>query len=89
MALAPIGMSGSLKELLMIVFIVLVPTVPLTFAAWTLLGRRRSGRAPAQEIESGRSPATPFAVISVVGSVIAVSAMLVLLLVVAVRAAAT
>lgn len=82
----PLALSGSVKEILVIAFIVLVPTVPATIYAWTLLGRRsRRG----QEIESGRSSATPFAVISYVGTAIAVVAVLTLLLVVAVRAAAT
>ena len=78
-------MSNSLRELLVVVFIVLIPTVPITIFAWYLLGRRtRRGN----EIESGRSSATPFAVISVVGSVIAVAVIATLLLVVAVRALA-
>jgi hypothetical protein len=41
-----------------------------------------------REIEAGRSAATPFAMISVVGGVIAVSAITVLLLIVAIRAVA-
>ncbi|MBA2741031.1 MAG: hypothetical protein H0U46_03365 [Actinobacteria bacterium] len=83
-----LAVSNSLKELLIIVFIVLIPTVPLTFLGWSFLGRRRTARGQEQEIESGRSPATPFAAISVVGGVIAVVAVLTLLLVVAVRAIA-
>ena len=69
-----LAVGDSFKELLAILFIVLIPTVPLTFLGWTLLARRRSGRSEQQEVESGRSPATPFAAISVVGSVIAVAA---------------
>jgi hypothetical protein len=80
--------GNSFKELLAIFFIVLIPTVPLTFLGWTLLARRRSARTEGQEVESGRSPATPFAAISVVGSVIAVAAGVTLLLVIAVRAVA-
>jgi hypothetical protein len=85
-----VALSNSVKELLLVVFIVLVPTVPLTFLAWSLLSRRRSRRGVSveHELEAGRSPATPFAMISVVGSVIAVAAIFVLLLVVAVRAVA-
>jgi len=66
--------------------IVLVPLAPVTYLAWGFLGGRRSPRGG--EIESGRSTATPFAVVSVVGTAIAVVAVLVLLLVVAVRAIA-
>lgn len=82
----PLGFGDSVWELLAIVFIVLVPVAPVTYAAWSFLGGRRSGRG--QEIESGRSSATPFAVISVVATAIAASAVLTLLLVVAVRAVA-
>ena len=63
-----LAVGDSFKELLAILFIVLIPTVPLTFL--------------------GRSPATPFAAISVVGSVIAVAGAVALLLVIAVRAVA-
>ena len=84
----PLAVGDSFRELLAIFFIVLIPTVPITFLAWTMLGRRRSGRSGEQEIESGRSPATPFAAISVVGTVIAVAAAFALLLVIAVRAVA-
>jgi hypothetical protein len=82
----PLALTGTAKELLVIAFIVLVPTVPATLYAWALLARRG---ARGHEIESGRSPETPFAVITYVGTAIAVVAVLTLLLVVAVRAAAT
>jgi hypothetical protein len=87
---AVLAVESSFMELLMIIFIVLVPTVPVTFVAWNLLERRRGRTRESleQELEAGRSAATPFAVISVVGSVIAVAAFLTLLLVIAVRAAA-
>jgi hypothetical protein len=81
-----LAVGDSVWELLAIGFIVLVPTVPVTYLAWNFLGGRRTRRG--QEIESGRSAATPFAVISVVGSAIAVAAVLTLLLVIAVRAIA-
>ena len=82
----PLALSDSAKELLVIVFIVLVPTVPAAIYAWSVFGRRRG---PSHEIESGRSSETPFAVITYVGTVIAGVAVLTLLLVVAVRAAVT
>ena len=86
---ALLAISNSVKELLIIGFIVLVPTVPLTIFAWSYLGRnRRSGTNAEREIEAGRSPGTPFAAISVVGTAIAVAAMAILLLVVAIRAVA-
>ena len=83
-----LALSNSFKELLAIVVIVLVPTVPITYFAWTFLSGHRSVRTEEQELESGRSPATPFAAISVVGSVIAVAAGIALLLVIVVRALA-
>ena len=81
-----LAVGNSAWELLGILFIVLVPVVPVTYAAWRYLGGRRSARG--EEIKSGRSAATPFAVISVVGSAIAVAAVLTLILVIAVRAVA-
>lgn len=85
-----VAISNSLKELLLIGFIVLIPTVPVTLFAWSFLGRRRNRRgvSEAREIEAGRSPATPFAMISIVGTVIAIAAAMVLLLVIAIRAVA-
>lgn len=88
--MALVALSNSVKEFLLVGFIVLVPTVPVTFFAWNFLTKHRNRRGvdEEREIEAGRSPATPFAVISVVGGVIAVAAMTVLLLVVIVRAVA-
>jgi uncharacterized membrane protein (GlpM family) len=85
-----VALSNSAKEVLLVGLIVLVPTVPITFFAWNFLSSHRnpSGVSEEREIEAGRSPATPFAMISIVGSVIAVAAISVLLLVVAVRAVA-
>jgi hypothetical protein len=85
---ALLAVSNSVKEILLIVFIVLVPTVPVTVFAWNFLSRNRRGVSEEREIEAGRSAATPFAMISVVGGVIAVAALTVLLLVVAIRALA-
>jgi hypothetical protein len=89
-ATALFALSNSVKELLLVGFIVLVPVVPVTFFAWSFLTKYRSrpGVDEEREIEAGRSPATPFAAISVVGTVIAIAAMTVLLLVIAIRAVA-
>jgi hypothetical protein len=88
--MAPLALSNSLKELLLVGLIVLIPTVPVTLFAWNFLGRyrHRRGVSEEREIEAGRSPATPFAMISIVGTVIAVAAMTILLLVIAIRAVA-
>jgi hypothetical protein len=87
---ALLALSNSAKEVVLIGFIVLVPTVPVAFFAWNFIGshRNRGSTGEEREIEAGRSPATPFAMISIVGSVIAVAAITVLLLAVAVRAVA-
>lgn len=87
---AILALSNSAKELLLIGFIVLVPTVPVTIFAWNFLSkhRKRPGVSEEREIEAGRSAATPFAVISIVGTVIAAAAVAALLLVIAVRAVA-
>jgi hypothetical protein len=83
----PLAVGDSVWELLGIVVIVLVPTVPITYLAWNFISSRRtSPRSEAAEIESGRSAATPFAAISVVGTAIAIAAVLTLLFIVAVRA---
>lgn len=86
----PVALSNSLKEILLVAFIVLIPTVPVTLFAWNFLGRHRNRRGVSEEreIEAGRSPATPFAMISVVGTVIAIAAMTVLVLVIVIRAVA-
>ena len=87
---APLALSNSVKEILLVALIVLLPTVPVTFLAWNFLGRyrHRRGVSAEHEIEAGRSAATPFAMISIVGTVIAIAAMTVLLLVIAIRAVA-
>jgi hypothetical protein len=82
-----LAVGNSLWELLGIAFIVLVPTLPVTYFLWSSVGGRRSRRG--HEIESGRSAATPFALISIVGSVILVVAVATMLLVISVRALAT
>lgn len=81
-----LAVGDSVWELLAIVFIVLVPVAPVTYLAWNVLGGRRTRRG--EEIESGRSAATPFAVISMVATALAATAVLTLLLVFAVRAVA-
>jgi hypothetical protein len=83
-----LALSNSMKELLLVALIVLIPTVPVTIFLWSYLDRRRRGVSAEHELEAGRSPATPFAAISIVGTVIAVAAVAVLLLVIAVRSVA-
>ena len=78
--------QGSFWELLGIVLIVAFPTIPITYLLWTTLksGRRKSG-----EVTTGRSSATPFALLSIVGTVVLLVALSVVGLTIAVRAAVT
>jgi hypothetical protein len=82
-----LGVGNSLWELFGIALIVLVPTLPVTYFLWGAVDARRRQRG--HEIESGRSTATPFAVISIVGTVVLVAAVLTMLLVISLRALAT
>ena len=54
---ALLALSDSAKELLLVGFIVLVPTVPVAFFAWNFIGSHRNRRSMGEEreIEAGRS----------------------------------
>jgi hypothetical protein len=75
--------GNSVWELLAILVVVAIPLAPLSWVAWSFFGADRG-----EEIDSGRSAATPFVAIAVVGAAIAAAAFLALLLVVLLRAAA-
>jgi mono/diheme cytochrome c family protein len=81
-----LGAANSLKEVLYVFFLVLLPTVPITLGLAFFL--RRSRRTRHAEIAQGQSGATPFRLISIVGAVATVAVLLVVLLVVGVRALA-
>jgi mono/diheme cytochrome c family protein len=81
-----LGFANSLKEVLYVFFLVLVPTVPITVALTLLL--RRSRRTRHAGIAQGRSGATPFRLISIVGAVATLTVLFTVLLVVGVRALA-
>jgi hypothetical protein len=70
-------------ELLVIVVIALVPTVPIAVLGWALL-RRRKRRAEA-DVTSGTAPETPFAAFSLVGLAITVVAVFFLAITIAAR----
>ena len=79
--------AQSIWELLGVIFIITLPTVPIVYFMW---GAIVSGRGDqAREVTSGRSSATPFGLLSIVSTVILVAAVLVTLLVIGVRALAT
>jgi hypothetical protein len=82
-----VAAGRSFWELLGVMVIVLVPTVPVTYFLWTAIAGGRGEEA--KEVTSGRSSATPFALLSIVGTIVLVSAVLVTLPVIAVRAAVT
>jgi hypothetical protein len=77
----------SLWELLGVMFIIALPTIPITYFIWGAIVSGRSDRA--REVTSGRSSATPFGLLSIVSTVILVAAVLVTLLVIGVRALVT
>jgi hypothetical protein len=85
-AMRPDLPQGSFWELLGIILIVAIPTIPITYFLWTTL---RSGQRESREVASGRASATPFALLSIVGTVVLIVAVLVVLLTIAVRAALT
>jgi hypothetical protein len=79
--------ANSFWELLAIVFIVAVPTVPVTYFLWTAIVSGRAARS--REVTSGASSATPFALLSIVGTVVLVVAALAMVVVIVLRAGAT
>ena len=66
-----VALTSSQKALIFALFLVLLPTVPLTIAFTRALRRRRLEPAPG-ELTRGRAASTPFRVITIVGSAIAV-----------------
>jgi sulfite dehydrogenase len=57
--------AAGLKAALFVLFLVLIPTVPLT---WLLSRSLRTRRETTNEVFTGRSPATPFALITIIGA---------------------
>ena len=84
---ALLAAGKSFWELFGVMFIIVLPTVPVTYFLWKAMEGGRGGQA--KEVKSGRSSATPFALLSIVGTTVLVGALLVTALVVAVRAAVT
>ena len=79
--------AQSIWELLGVIFIITLPTVPVVYFMWGAIVSGRGDRA--REVTSGRSSATPFGLLSIVSTVILVAAVLVTLLVIGVRALVT
>lgn len=61
------------RELLVVLFIVAVPTVPVCLYVLAVLGRRRQ-RGLEPEVASGRPAETPFVLLTWVGTAIALTA---------------
>jgi mono/diheme cytochrome c family protein len=68
-----VALTSSGKALIFVLFLVLLPTVPVTIALTRAMRRRKQGSVPG-ELTRGRTASTPFRVISIVGSAIAVVA---------------
>jgi hypothetical protein len=81
------GSGNPWWELLAIVFIIAVPTIPVTYFVWTTIAEGRGKRA--REVKTGDSSATPFALLSIVSTVVLVVAVAVMLLVLGSRALLT
>jgi mono/diheme cytochrome c family protein len=69
-----VALTSSEKALIFVFFLVLLPTVPLTIAL-TRATRRSKADPTFGEVTRGRAASTPFRVISIVGSAIAVVAL--------------
>ena len=78
-----LAVENSLKEVLFVFFLVLVPTVPVA-VGMVLLLRSRRRRGPAT-LARGRGATTPFRLISIVGSVATLAVLTALLVVIGVR----
>ena len=63
-----LAMTSALKALLFVLFLVLIPTVPVTIAVSRAMRRTRRG-PDEREVMSGRAASTPFRMISLVGLV--------------------
>jgi mono/diheme cytochrome c family protein len=78
-----VAVENSLKELLFVFFLVLVPTVPVAVGMVLLLRSRR--RQGPEALARGRAETTPFRLISIVGSAATLAVLAALLLVIGVR----
>lgn len=81
------GMNSTL-ELLAIVVIISLPTLPASLYLAAALRRRRSARSEMRDVAAGRASETPFVVIATVGTAIAGVATLAVALTILARALA-
>jgi hypothetical protein len=61
-----VAMTSAVKALLFVLFLVLIPTVPITIAVTRAMHRATGGPEP-RDVTTGRASATPFQLISIVG----------------------
>ncbi len=66
-----VALTSSVKALIFVLFLVLIPTVPVTIALTRAMRRSSKGPTP-RDVTTGRAASTPFRLISIVGSAIAV-----------------
>lgn len=68
-----VALTSAAKALIFVLFLVLLPTVPVTVLL--VRGMRGSSRARAEgDLVSGRAASTPFRLITIIGSAIAIAA---------------
>jgi mono/diheme cytochrome c family protein len=79
-----LALANSFKEILFVVFLVLVPTVPVTIAVAAVLRARRHEA----DLTRGTSEATPFRLIGIVGVAATLAVLGALLIVIGARAIA-
>ncbi len=77
-----LALTSSAKALIFVLFLVLLPTVPITLAV-TRAMHRGKGAPDERDMTEGRASSTPFQLISIVGSVIAVGVFIALVIVLA------
>ena len=75
-----VALTSSVKALIFVLFLVLVPTVPVTVLLVRAMRGARQGQA-ADDLVSGRAASTPFRLISIIGCAITIAVFLALAIV--------
>src|ERR1044072_6660014 len=81
------ALTSAVRALVFVLFLVLIPTVPITLAFTRVLHRARDGPSSG-DVRTGRTSSSPFQLISIIASAIAVCVFVALLIVLAAQAIA-